>query len=223
MGLILIAFGVVVTFFGGKFFPWVLATVSGGLTFMVVLLLLSVLGALKALDKGNNATGGQIALTVFSFVLSAGAAALAGWFLMKVKRVGITILAAAAGFFLGFLLYTFVFAQWLEYSAVLFSLLFMGTVLGAFLGWKFDKRIIVYLTAFLGAYALIRGISIFAGKFPNEIVLYGQLSSGTFEGLGYEFYLYLASIAVLGIVGNVVQHKLGYHEHHHDDDYTKSQ
>jgi len=112
MGIILLIFGGVVTFFGGKFFPYVLAIVSGGLTFLVVLLLASVMGALKALDKNRDPTGGQIALTVFSFIVAAAAAVFVGWFMKKARRLGITLLGTAAGFFLGFLLYNFVFVQW---------------------------------------------------------------------------------------------------------------
>jgi len=138
---------------------------------------------------------------------------------MKLRRIGITVLAGASGFFLGFLLYSLVFIQWLEHQAVLISLVVILTAVGAYLGWRFDKLIIVYVTAFLGSYALIRGVSVFAGKFPNEVALYGQLSSGTFEGLGGAFYGYLAGIVITGIIGVVVQTKLGYTQHSHDDDY----
>lgn len=222
MGLLLIIFGIITTFFGGKFFKYVLATVSGGLTFLIVLLLASVVGALKALEKNRDATPGQISLTVMSFVVALAAGLFVGWFIKKLRRIGITVLCAAAGFFLGFLLYSLVFIQWLEHQAVLIVLVILLTALGAYLGWRFDKLIIVYVTAFLGAYALVRGISIFAGKFPNEIALYGQLSSGTFEGLGGVFYGYLAGIVITGIVGVIVQHKLGYHEHHDDEEYQKA-
>lgn len=221
MGLLLIAFGGVTTFFGGKFFKYVLGTVTGGLTFLIVLLLASVVGALKALEKNREATGGQVALTVLSFFVALGAALFAAWFIMKLRRVGITVLAGASGFFLGFLLYSLVFIKWLDHQAVLICLVILLTALGAYLGWRYDKLIIVYVTAFLGSYALIRGISIFAGQFPNEVALYGQLSSGTFEGLGNAFYGYLAAIVVVGILGVVAQTKLGYHVHHDDDDYSK--
>ena len=217
----MLVFGPVVTFFGGKFFPYVLATVSGGLVFMITLLLASVFGALKALDKNRKATSGQIAATVFSFLIAAVLAVFVGWFLKKTRRIGITILGALAGFFVGFLLYTFVFAQWLDHVAVLVVLAFGCAIILGFLAFKFDRHIIVYLTAFIGAYAFIRGISIFAGKFPNEVVLFGQLAQGVFTGLGYEFYLYLAAIVATGIAGTIVQFKLGYHEHNHDEEYSK--
>jgi hypothetical protein len=222
LGVLLLVFGGLVAFFGGKFFPYVLATTVGAITFMVILLLASVLGALKALDKNRDPTGGQIAATVASFVVALALAIFAGWFIKKIRRIGFTLLGAAAGFFGGFLLYTFVFIQWLENTYVLFTICFIMAFVGGFLVWKFGKHIIVYMTAFLGAYAFVRGISIWAGHFPNEIALYGQISSGTFEGLEPQFYGYLAGIVVLGICGVIFQFKKGYHEHHQEEDgYTK--
>ena len=58
MGVILLAFGLVTTFFGGKFFPWVLTFVASGLTFLIILLLCSVFGWLKALDKYREPNAG---------------------------------------------------------------------------------------------------------------------------------------------------------------------
>jgi len=103
--------------------------------------------------------------------------------LKRVRRLGICLLGTAAGFFGGFLLYTFVFAQWADHVAVLATISVLLAITGGYIAWRFDKHLIIYLTAFIGAYALVRGISVFAGHFPNEMVLYGQLQSGTFDGL----------------------------------------
>lgn len=107
-----------------------------------------------------------------SFLVAGGAGALAGWFIHAIRRIGLMLLGATAGFFLGFLLYTFVFAQWLQHVALLATLCFLGATILGYLTYKYDKLLIVYLTAFLGAYSFIRGISMFAGKYPNEIFLY---------------------------------------------------
>lgn len=224
IAVFLIAFGAVTTFFGGKYFPYVLSAVAGGLTFLVLLLLASVFGFLKALDQDRDPSGGEIAITVVSFIVSAALGVFAGWFIKKIQRIGITLLGAAAGFFGGFLLYTFVFIQWLDHVAVLITLSLLGALIVGFLSWKFIKTWIVYLSAFLGSYAFIRGISLFAGKYPNELVLYGQLSSGTFEGLEWEFYAYLASMVVFGVLGVVFQYKKGYTTYEEESDgYTKIQ
>ena len=224
LGILLIIFGSIVTFYGGKYFPWVLATVTGGMTFMVVLLFASVLGFMVALDKGKNAHGGEIAMTVLSFLVAGAAGVLAGLFIKAIQRIGITILGTVAGFFAGFLLYTFVFAQWLQHVALLCTLCGFCAITLGYLAYRYDKVLIVYLTAFLGSYAFVRGISMFAGKYPNEIFLYQQLSNNAFDGLTWEFYLYLASMAALGVMGVVHQFKKGYHKHHdeYDGHYQKA-
>ena len=223
MGVLLLLFGGAVTFFGGKFFPWVLAAAAGGITFLVVILIASAVGALKALDKNREPTGGQIAATTAAFLVAFGLAIFAGWFIKKIRRIGFTLLGAALGFFGGFLFYSLVFIQWLENTYVLFTICFLCALAGGFLVWKFGKHIVVYVTAFLGAYAFIRGISIWAGHFPNEVALYGQISSGTFDGLEPAFYGYLAGIIVLGVIGSIFQFKKGYHQSAEtDDDYQKS-
>lgn len=222
LGAILIFLGAIVTFYGGKFFPMVLAGITGGVTFFVVLLLASVLGLLVALDKGKSSSGGEIALCVLSFVVAGGAGALAGMFIHAIRRIGLMFLGATAGFFIGFLLYTFVFAQWLQHVAVLATLCFLCSVALGYLTYKYDKLLIVYLTSFLGAYAFIRGISMYAGKYPNEIFLYQQLSNNAFDGLGYEFYLYLASMVITGVLGVFHQKSKGFHKHG-DDDYYKQE
>ncbi len=79
--------------------------------------------------------------------------------------------------------------------------IFFGAVIFGLLAYKYDKHILIYLTGFLGAYIFVRGVSIFAGHFPNEFVLYGQLQSGTFDNLEWQFYLYMLAVVVVGVSG----------------------
>lgn len=217
VGILLLAFGIVSTFFGGKLFPYVLASVGGGLTFVVVILIASALGGLRALEEKSAKSGAKIATAVFCFILALAVAIFVGWFVKKARRIGGTILGFAAGFFLGFTLYNLVFAQWIQHVALLVVLAFGFAIVGAFVAWKFGQAVIVYLTAFVGAYALVRGVSVFAGHFPNEITLFQELSAGTFT-FENAFYGYLFGFAVLTIVGIFTQHKLGYHTYNHGDD-----
>lgn len=219
IGVILLTFGVICCFYGGKFFKYVLATVAGGITFLALLVIASAFGAMKVLESNNkqSKSGGDYAACVASFIIAAAFGLLAGWFVKKARRIGSAILGGAAGFFLGFTLYNMVFALWLKHVALLASLCFFGAFLGCYLVYKYDKVIIVQVTAFLGAYSLIRGVSVFAGKFPNEVTMFSELSSGTFQPTG-EFYGYLAGFVVLTILGSFHQYHNKYHEHSHDND-----
>lgn len=59
LGIIMIIAGLIVTFFGGKWFTYVLASITGSIVFLVIMVLASVLGAFKALEKSKqDATAG---------------------------------------------------------------------------------------------------------------------------------------------------------------------
>eukprot|EP00347_Sterkiella_histriomuscorum_P010029 403338963 len=223
LGVILLIFGSIVTFFGGKFFHFILPTIAGGVLFLGLLLFGSVMGTLVALDKGKQSSAGEITLCVMTFIVSACIAGFVAWFIKRIQRTGICLVGSVAGFFLGFILYTFVFAQWLQHVALLITLCSVGALTLGYLAYKFDRHLIIYLTGFIGAYSLIRGVSMFAGHFPNEVLLYQQLSNNVFEGLGWEFYVYMASMVVLAVLGIKFQFKRGYqlHEDDYDGDYQK--
>ena len=133
----MIVFGIVTNFLGGKYIPYVIATVAGAVTFTAVLVLASVTGALNALNKGAKPTGGQIGMAVVVFLVALGLAIFVGWFIKKIQRIGITLLGAAAGFLGGFLLYTFVFAQWLASVYLMAAVVVVGVVLVAWLTWRY--------------------------------------------------------------------------------------
>jgi len=183
VGTLLIVFGVVSAFFGGKLFPKVLVAAFAGAAFLVVVLVLSAIGAMNALNGAKS--GGAIAMTVVSFIIALAAAVFAGWFIHKIKRIAFMAVGGLAGFVVGFLLYTILFVQLYQAVWLYVTLLIVGVALGAFLVYKYDKTIIVYLTAFLGAYALVRGISVFAGGYINEMTLFGQITSGTFDAAAF--------------------------------------
>ena len=185
LGVILMIFGSIVTFFGGKFFHFILPTIAGGMVFLMLLLFASIMNLLVALDKGKESSPGEITMAVMSFVVSATIAIFVGWFIKRIQRTGIAIVGSVAGFFLGFLLYTFVFVQWIQHVALLVSLCAIGAITLGSLAWKFDRHLIIYLTAFIGAYSFIRGISMFAGHYPNEVLLYQQLQNNAFDGLSW--------------------------------------
>ena len=224
MGILLLFFGSLVTFFGGKFFTWVLACVAGSIVFLAIILFASILGAFKALDQGREATPGWITLAVMTFLTAVGLAIFVGWFIKRIQRHGICAMGTVAGFLIGFVLYTFVFAQWFQHVGLLIGLTALGGLILGWLSWKYDRHIIVYLTAFFGSYALIRGISLFAGGFPNEVILYQQLQNNAFDGLEWPFYLYVFFMVATGVSGVFFQLKKGYQKHEEEefDGYYKS-
>ena len=70
----------------------------------------------------------------------------------------------------------------------------------------------IFATALIGAYAVIRGISIFAGGFPNETTIADLVKNDETEQLKnlltWIVYLYLGGWVILFVIGLVVQIKI---------------
>jgi uncharacterized membrane protein YfcA len=101
---------------------------------------------------------------------------------------------------------------------MLWVCLAVGVGLGAFLVYKLQKELLIGLTAVIGGYTIIRGISMIAGGFINEFDMMAQMKSGTFE-LPNTFYAYLAGFIVMAVAGTLTQIKMGYKDKLPADDY----
>ena len=76
-----------------------------------------------------------------------------------------------------------------------------------------EKKVIMFVTSFVGAYAIIRGISLYAGGFPNEIELHQEIQAGAVDWKSFDkgFYGYLVGIIILTVLS-------GYYQIKHDTD-----
>ena len=176
LGSLMIAFGLAVTFFGQMIFKHALAVAAGGIGFLMLMLLFSLFGMLDALSV-SNPSGGKIALTVVAFILGIAGGIGIGLLFFKLERLGAAILAGAFGFFVGSTLYNLALF-WAYNVYVYFAFSIIIALVFAFLAWRYFENILIFGTAFFGAYVLVRGISMFAGHFPSEIEIISQLSNG---------------------------------------------
>lgn len=218
LSIILIVFGAVATFRGRKFFDRVIGIIGGGLAFLIAMLFFSAVGMVDYLDPSLGS--GNIWYTLLAFILAAGIAVAVGYLLCKLAlTVGILALGLIGGFFLGVLIYNTLFSfassLWVLYGIAFFCAIVLG-----FLSYTQGEKIKILGTSFIGSYAFIRGISILAGHFPNEIFIQQQLSAGYTPTFDWQFYVYLASIGVLFVMGAVWQFKEQEAEEVHDG-YTK--
>jgi hypothetical protein len=113
-------------------------------------------------------------------------------------------LGVILGFSLGLLLYNTAFF-FTNNVYLMVGLALLGAILLGYFALSYSKHIVIYGTSFIGSYIFIRGISLFAGKYPSEIVVYGQLSHGIKPEFEWQFYAYLAAIIVIFILGSQVQ------------------
>lgn len=124
------------------------------------------------------------------------------------RKWAIFLLGIFGGVMGGFLLTTLIGAS-LSTAAYWCIVVGCGLVAGIL---AFFLRIftIITSTAFIGSYLCVRGISMYAGGFPDETQLY-QLASNhliTWDTFPKAFYAYLAGILVMFILACVFQYKL---------------
>lgn len=221
IGIALTIGGALVAIFGGKYFEWVLSILGGVITFFATLVLCSLAGGFSAMDVTDPSTT-QITVAIVLFILCAAAGGAVGFVLKRITRTAIMLAGVFAGFALGFSLYAFVIAGFYANWIVMGSMSFVGAVIFGVLAYKFEKLILVYLTSFIGSYFFVRGLSCFIGGFPNEFVLYGQIEAGIFEGLDWEFYVYIVGIVVTGVLAAIWQIKRGYNVDEEDEPAFKA-
>lgn len=125
-----------------------------------------------------------------------------GYFACKYNRIVLgVIIGALCGYFVGGLIYVSFLAHIKKNATVIlvFSYLIPIGILVA-LSIFFCRAIIIGGTAFLGAYAFIRGISIFAGGYPSEGTLIDLIKEKEFETLKklltWRVYIYFVFILI---------------------------
>ena len=196
-GALLIAGGVFLGFLGRKLFKAAIFMVTAILTVFGILLLFYT----TFLD---DATEPWVGWTVLSCSILIGL--VAGFFMMKLERVGAALLAGWGGFLLGVMLNEMILYK--AESQALFWCISIGCgIAAAVLSFFFYEHVLINMTAFAGAYMLIRGISLYAGGFPNEFTLAEQLKAGDTSAFTNWFYLYMAGIVLMAVICSVVQYK----------------
>ena len=205
LGAVLIVGGLFLGFFGNKFVNFVIGLV-GFLASAVILLWISF----WVIEQANKAPEEWVMwVTLAVCLLLAGGI---GFLLVKSRKIGIAIVAGWGGATLGFILTTtFV----VESTPGYWGIIAACAVVCAFFAFKTEKLVIMLATALIGAYLSIRGISMYAGGFPNESSLHAELQSGaiTWDTFPKTFYAYFAGIVVLSIISFFYQRKHNRSEH----------
>lgn len=88
-----------------------------------------------------------------------------GAFLAKLRKIGISIMAAWGGVMIGFLITTmFVMKNVYMYYGIIIAC----ALILFFFAYKVETIVIIMITSFIGSYSCIRGISMYVGNFPDE-------------------------------------------------------
>ena len=146
-------------------------------------------------------------LLVISIILGG----IAGFFASKLVRVGVFLIGVGAGACIGLLLNNLVFYR-INHVAVLWVLMsVIGLALGV-LSFFWYNYIVIICTSILGSYMFIRGISLFAGGFPNEFTVVKRIQNGDIDGVPGTWWAYLAGLVVVLALGIFIQIKIKQRE-----------
>jgi len=196
-GAALILLGIFLAFFGNGFISVLFFIISTFATFCGTFWLIFWI-----LDRANVVPSEIVQWVIFGICILLGC--LVGYFFFKHRPLGLGLLAAGGGIALGFLLNLtfFVKEDWLYYLVIVGCAIVSG-VLTYFL----QEVVVIFVTSFVGSYAIIRGISLYAGGFPSEMELHDDIQAGTidWEAFPKSFYAYLGGIVLLTIASSVYQ------------------
>jgi hypothetical protein len=160
------------------------------------------------MDWLNPALDGKAWLCILSFVLAGVLSALIGWLLYsKGLEIMVSLVGILAGGCIGYLAYT-LFLSGTQSVALLIILPIVGSFIGLYLSYKQADFIMIHGTASTGAYSLLRGISVYAGGFPSEIVVFEMIQEGAdLKSVPTTFYIYMVSMILCYFFGAMYQTK----------------
>lgn len=191
-GLILL--GIFLAFFGNTLATVMFVIMSTLATFCAVFWLVFWI-----FDLTDYAPTEVVGWVVFGISFAIGG--VVGYFFAKHRPLGLALIACCGGVALGFLLnVTFLIDKaWIYYLVIVGCAIVLGVVT-----YFLQDTVIIFITAFMGSYGIIRGISLYAGGFPSEMELHDDIQAGTidWESFPKEFYAYLAGIVILTILSS---------------------
>lgn len=201
---VMIVIGLVFCFAGNAMVNVILFIAAAIISFGAVVYLIFAL--LESLNKETSETV-QWVIVAASAVIGL----LAGFAVKKYRTIGVAALAAWGGVALGLLLTTTFFV---ENTYAKYGMIIGCAIILAFFAFKVEKLVVIAVTGFVGSYMIVRGISLYAGGFPNEMALGKEIEQGgiSFDQFPKTFYGYLAGIGVCAIVGVIVQLKQNKHK-----------
>jgi len=138
-------------------------------------------------------------------VACAGFSLIVGFFAAMWVKLGLFIVGGWIGSMGGMILFNSLIAPQFGSSSSTKTLLTYTIVICVIIGgiitmYLFNHAIIVG-SSVCGAYALVRGLSVFIGGYPNEILIYTELEAGYYTEMPGTFYGYLAAYVLLVIIG----------------------
>ena len=147
-------------------------------------------------------------LAHFWYFLGGGALAgiFVGLLLAWAIKVGAAILAGWGGLCLALILNESILyrfgAEWLFWTSIV--IIMVACAVAAF--FIFDVAVVM-ATVTLGAYAMVRGVSAYAGHYYNEVTMAEMLKDGLLDDIDPYYWIYVGGFVVAMLLGSLVQCK----------------
>ena len=195
----MIAAGVFIAFLGKKLIKPTICIVG---TFAFILLS-SLFIFTVAFSRDSSETAEWIVFGVCCLV-----GIFVGLLLAYLARFGTAVLTAWGGVCLALMLYTTVVYKIDNDTRVAFwvFIILMGLIFGL-LGFFLFNHALIISTSIIGSYLFVRGISMYAGHFPNEQLILERISNGLMADFDNYFFIYLGGFVVMTLGCIVFQYK----------------
>jgi len=171
---IFLVLGLFLMFFGGRYYS---AT-------MFISAQISVCGLLMVLLFAAVMPAGTPEWSVWvAFLVSLGIGTGFGFAARKWSRVGVLFVGAVMGAFLGMSLFNSVVFKISQDNTLLglWLTIMFSSMLVAGLCMVFFDNAIIFGSSIVGAYLLFRGVSVFAGGYPNEFLIYQDFQNNKLQ------------------------------------------
>ena len=216
VGIIYLVFGPLIAFFGGKWFPYITATLVG---------LFIVSGTCSiGLNAGwMESTGSSIAVFSVAIVL----AVIAGCLVRRNFKLMLALLGLVAGFFGGSFLFALISGMtggsWNDlwgYWVIACIAAIVGCVLALYIGMP----LVLVSTSLVGSYLFMRSWTLFfPGSYPSEQALVSSKDEEEIDMNSGFFWLYVGIFIVSFCISLTYQCKYGEEKVHEElkDHYSK--
>jgi hypothetical protein len=195
-GCLLISLGLFLMIFGGRYYK---ATMFIAAQFVITGLLM-VLLFVAIMPSGTPEWSVWVSLLV-----ALGIGSGVGFIAKRFSRIGVLFVGAILGSFVGMTLFnSFVYkiSQENTLLGLWMTIMVTAMVIGGLCMVFFDNAVIVG-SSITGAYMLYRGISVFAGGYPNEFLIYEDYKNNKLTEMPISFIVYTALMSISAVIALV--------------------
>lgn len=130
-----------------------------------------------------------------------------GYISTSLPKIGFMCLGFWIGFILGFIVNNlFLYKIQIDPPGLLlYVIMVMFGCIFALLSACLWRHIVIVGTSFLGAYLVIRSLSLYIGSYPNELSVPKQIKFQEIEYVDWPFYIYFIFILFLTTMGMILQ------------------